>query len=293
MSKIEEALRRARAERTAEAGHPTKAQREVWPGSARQSALTSRGELVGLTAAEQIAHMQEAYPRSQAELAQLRIIGKDMSDPRSANAFRQLRTSLLQKSADRNFTIVVTSTSRDGGASFVAMNLAAAIAFDDSKTALVVSCDLQRSSLDELVQTKGEVLGLTDYLAGEAEMVEQIIHPVGIPRVRLIPLGSQDPMSMEYFTSPRLDSLLQELRQRYRERYIIIDAPPVSDSADTRILSSLADHTLLVVPYGGATPSQLADAALAIGEEKLVGCVLNNERRVPLMSQRQAVRKYA
>lgn len=296
MSKIEEALQRARAERAAEAagsGHPAGPRRETWQGRPRQSALVSRGELVGLSAAEQIAHMLEERPRGPAELAQLRIIDKEMPDPRAADAFRQLRTSLLQRSGDRNFIMVVTSATRDGGASFVALNLAAAIAFDESKTAIVVSCNLLNPSLDRLVQTEGKAPGLTDYLAGEEEAVERILHPVGIPRLRLIPTGSQNPLAMEYFTAPRLAHLLQSLRQRYRERYIIIDAPPVSESADARILSDLADHTLLVVPYGGATASQVADAALAIGEDKLIGCVLNNEQRVPLLSQRQAVRKYA
>lgn len=296
MSKIEEALRRAREERAAgehDAGPAAAARRAARPYRPRQAALVSRGELVGLTAAEQIAHMREERPRGPAELAQLRIIDKEMSEPRVADAFRQLRTSLLQRSNQKNFILVVTSAAQDSGASFVALNLAAAIAFDESKTALVVSGNLSNPSLDHLVQTEGSVAGLTDYLAGVEESVERIIHPVGIPRLRLIPTGSQNPLAMEYLSTPRLVPLLQGLRQRYHERYIIIDAPPVSDSADARILSDLADQTLLVVPYAGVTPSQVANAALAIGEEKLAGCVLNNERRFSAMSQRQAMRKYA
>lgn len=296
MSKIEEALRRAKAERATEAagsGSSTAPRRDVWPEKARHSSLVSRGELVGLTAAQQIAHMKEERPRGPAELAQLRIIDKEIPDPRVADSFRQLRTSLLQKSGDRNFVLVVTSATSDGGASFVALNLAAAIAFDESKTALVVNCNLLKPSLDQLLQTDEKALGLTDFLTGNEDAVERIIHPIGIPRLRMIPTGSQSPVAMEYFTAPQLTHLMQDLRQRYRERYIIIDAPPVSESADARILSDLADYSLLVVPYGGATPSQVANAALAIGEEKLVGCVLNNEQRVPLMSQRPVVHKYA
>jgi protein-tyrosine kinase len=293
MSKIEEALRRARAERAEEAAVAGigKSGRDVWSGADKPVATATRGELVGLTAAEEIAHMREERPRGPAELAQLRIIDKEVSDPRVADAFRQLRTSLLQKSGDKNFVLVVTSAAPDGGASFVAMNLAAAIAFDESKTAMVVNCNLLNPSLDRLVQTEGEVLGITDYLTGKEKNVEKIIHPIGVPRLRLIPAGNQSHSAMEYFTAPQLGHLIRSLKQRYRERYIIIDAPPVMGSADARILSELSDYTLLVVPYGRATPAQVADAALAIGEEKLVGCVLNNEERLPLLAQSQ--RRYA
>lgn len=293
MSKIEEALRRARAERAEEmAGSGgARAEREPWATAERQ-AEASRGELVGLSAAEEIAYMQEERPRGPAELAQLRIIDKETVDPRVADAFRQLRTSLLQKSGEQNFVLVVTSAANDGGASFVALNLAAAIAFDASKTALVVNGNLLNPFLDRLIQAEGEVSGLTDFLAGQEKDIERIIHPIGVPRLRVIPAGGQNRSAMEYFTAPQLGLLIRNLRQRYRERYIIIDAPPVTQSADARILSELADYTLLVVPYGKVTPTQVTEAALAVGEDKLVGCVLNNEQRIPLLSSRPATRQY-
>lgn len=288
MSKIEEALRRAQQERAqdpAVAGGavPDRQDRSGRTEDERQP--VSRGELVGLTAAEEIAHMREERPRGPAELTQLRIIDPETADPRVADAFRQLRISLLQKSTDSNFVLVVTSAGNEGGASFVALNLAVAIAFDESKTALLVNANLRNPSLDRLVQTEGEAAGLTDYLGGSEKEVRHIIHPIGVPRVRLIPSGRQSRAAAEYFTMPQLRHLLRSLRQRYRERYIIIDAPPVTQSADARILSELADYTLLVVPYGKVTSTQVSEAALAIGEEKLVGCVLNNELRIPLLSR--------
>ncbi|HEX5513166.1 MAG TPA: CpsD/CapB family tyrosine-protein kinase, partial [Gammaproteobacteria bacterium] len=246
MSKIEEALRRARAERAEEmaASGGVAPGRDSWPAVERQ-AVASRAsrELVGVSAAEEIARMREERPRGPAELAQLRIIDKETTDPRVADAFRQLRTSLMRKSGDKNFILAVMSaTGNGGGASFVALNLAAAIAFDENKTALVVNGNLLNPFLDSLVQTEGEVAGLTDFLAGKEKAVERIIHPIGIPRLRVVPAGRQNRSAMEYFTAPQLGHLLRGLRQRYRERYIIIDAPPVTQSADARILSELADY---------------------------------------------------
>src|SRR5690606_15360086 len=221
MSKIEEALRRAQQERAqdpAVAGGAVPDRQERAGRTEDERQPVSRGELVGLTAAEEIAHMREERPRGPAELTQLRIIDPETADPRVADAFRQLRTSLLQKSTDSNFVLVVTSAGNEGGASFVALNLAVAIAFDESKTALLVNANLRNPSLDRLVQTEGEAAGLTDYLGGSEKEVRHIIHPIGVPRVRLIPSGRQSRAAAEYFTMPQLRHLLRSLRQRYRER---------------------------------------------------------------------------
>lgn len=296
MSKIEEALRRARTERQEAAGGEalaagaegmsptapaTRPRRERWPAGRGRS----RGELVGVSAAEEISHMREERRRDPVDLALRRIISKDMADGRVADAFRHLRTALLQKSADKNFILMVSSVAPGGGASFVALNLAAAFAFDEGKTAMVLNCNLRDPSLDELINAPEGAAGITDYLAGRETAVEKIIHPVGIPRLRLIPAGTQSRSAMEYFTAPQLSQLLRALRQRYRERYIIVDAPPITEAADARILAELCDYTLLVVPYGRVTTTQIADAAAAVDEDRLIGCVLNREPRVPLVGQ--------
>jgi Mrp family chromosome partitioning ATPase len=75
--------------------------------------------------------------------------------------------------------------------------------------------------------------------------------------------------------------LLSELRQRYVDRFIILDAPPITDSADARILAELADYAVLVVPYGAATEAQITAAAKLIGEKKLLGVVFSDMPRMP------------
>lgn len=291
MSKIEEALRRARSERQeaagAEGAAPLAQPQPMLNRSldARSAVSSSRRELVGVTAAEEIARMQEDWTRDPADLAAKRIISKDMEDVRVRDAFRHLRTQLLQKSAGKNAIVMVTSVARGGGSSFVSLNLGAAIAFDEGKTATVLNCNLHNSALDSLVKNPAEASGLTDYLAGREQNVENIIHPIGIPRLRLVPVGQQGRSTMEYFTAPALTQLLHSLRQRYRERFIIIDAPPIAEAADARILAELCDYTLLVVPYGRVTKGQVAAAASGVPKDKLLGCVLNDETRVPLLSR--------
>ena len=75
--------------------------------------------------------------------------------------------------------------------------------------------------------------------------------------------------------------MLSSIRQRYAERFILIDAPPVSETADTQILAELCDYILLVVPYGKVTNGQVEASIKSIDSKKLLGIVFNNEPAVP------------
>lgn len=226
-------------------------------------------------AEQEIVQMREPRQHSHSELIAQNIIYPEMADKRVCNSFRHLRTTLFHKAGTPNFILMVAAVCSNGGASFVARNLAAAIAFDETKTALLIDCNLTRPTVYNLICTDRDLLGLTDYLCGIDPGIEKIIYPSGIPRLRVIPVGSKQELVKEYFTAPRLRTLLQEVRQRYPDRCIILDAPPM-DETDARILGCLCDHVLLVVPYGQATKTQLMSAVSDVQPQQLIGTVINN-----------------
>ena len=139
-----------------------------------------------------------------------------------------------------------------------------------------MDCNLTAPSCNDLISYEA-CRGITDYLGGSELGVEQIIHPVGIPRLRLIPAGAANDVESEYFTSQKMRKLLRDVRERYPDRYTIIDAPPVLESADAHILAELCDFVLLVVPYGKVVESQIMAAAKGFGERKLLGIIFNDE----------------
>ncbi len=126
--------------------------------------------------------------------------------------------------------------------------------------------------------------GLTDYLEADDIQVEHIIHPVGIPRLRLVPAGRRSDMPTENLGSSKMKSLLAELRERYQDRYIILDTSSITDAADARVLQEMADLALLVVPYGKTTEIQVWNAAKAIEPSKFFGVVFNDEPQLPKFS---------
>lgn len=217
------------------------------------------------------------------ERAYARIIGPHMTDRRVFNAFRDLRTTVIQKVKNSSPIIMVTSAIPQGGSTFVASNLAAAIAMDGTKTSLLIDCNLDAQNNYNLFKSDKK-LGLKDYLVDSASSIEEIISPTGIPRMRIISAGRNDHAKSEFFTTKRLQHLFEKIKQRYEQRYIIVDAPPINENADARILSQVCDYVILVVPYGKASNTSVLNTARIIGKEKLLGVVFNNEPRIPKLS---------
>jgi len=124
-------------------------------------------------------------------------------------------------------------------------------------------------------------LGLTDYLEDPDLDVDKIIQSVGIARLRVIGAGNRCEIGAEYFTSLKMKRLIDSLRARYSERYILLDGPPMLDIANIRILSELCDHVLVVARYGSATIAQIENSLNVVGDKKLVGVVFNDEPRIP------------
>lgn len=279
MSKIEDALKKVGGSKAARGGaSPDGLQRQL--ARAPQPSQTSTSLTQRASSRAEIARMVESSPISEEELARNKIIHSDMGDGRVLNAFRELRTKIVQKSLNGNGVIMVTGVCFGDGASFVARNLAAAFALDESKTALLLDCNFKNPQISTIRTSNGK-LGLTDYLESEEVPVDKIIHQAGIDRFRLIPSGAHCEVPAEYFTSVRMGKLLTQLKHRYPERYVILDTPPITESADTTIVAAMCDHVLLVVPYGKVTQAQVDAAVKSIDKNKLLGVVFNNEPQLP------------
>ncbi len=224
---------------------------------------------------DEIQRMAEFGRLSYPELEALKVIHPGMNQPLVMNAFRELRTKLYQLAGDRdNFVLLITSIAPHGGSTFVTTNLGAAIALDESKTALIVDCNVYDPALHRLLPIEPD-FGLVEYLENITLDTKDVIYSTGVRRLRLVPAGARQQPGAEFFTSSRMKRLIEELRTRYRDRYILIDSPPISSSADARILAELCDYVMLVVPHGQVTLEQVQSGIDAIGPEKLAGVIFN------------------
>lgn len=228
-------------------------------------------------AKNQIKKMSNRRLLTDDELMAKRLIYPRMWDVKLLNIYRNLRTKLISLNGGRgNFITLVTSVATDCHSSLISANLAAAFAFDEGKTSLLIEGNIYAQSLTRLFDLKEDTTkGLMDYLERDDLSIKDVLHETGINRLRIIPGGKIRENSAEYFSSDKMKSFVRELLAKYPERYPIINAPAIQDSADARILLDLCDQVILVVSYAKSSEEEIKRAVRTIGKEKLAGLVLN------------------
>ncbi len=224
---------------------------------------------------EKIKNMELPCLWTQDELYEKKVIFTGMRQREILNAFREVRIRLLERSKSDNMVVLVSSVSTRGGSSFVGFNLAATFALDQHKTALYVDCNPYSTAAEKYI-TEQVKEGLTQYLTDYTVPLKNIIYPSGVERLRVIPSGGSSESAAEFFNSKRMEVFVAEIKSRYPDRFIVLDAPSVQQSTEARILAKYCDHALLVVPYGSAVTDEVLAAVDAVGKDRFAGLVFNN-----------------
>jgi protein-tyrosine kinase len=191
-----------------------------------------------------------------------------------AEQFKILRTNLLFPSSGKSpRTIMVTSSVPDEGKSMVASNLAISIAQSIQEHVLLIDCDIRRPC----VHTEfgfGDVLGLSDHLS-KGIPISSLLLKTKVNKLSILPGGTSFYNASELISSQRMSKLLQEVKYRYSDRFIVIDSPPPKLTSETSALSRQVDGVILVIEYGRTPREMILDLIKTISKEKILGVVLN------------------
>lgn len=185
------------------------------------------------------------------ELVRKRESGSIVITPASrsliAEQIRTLRVKLQSapNGTNRDQVILFTSSISGEGKSFISLNLGLSLAMVDKPT-VILDMDLRFPKLHKLFNLH-KATGISDYLLGEATL-DEVLQPVpGYPNYFVISSGITSTNPSELLSNPRLEQLIQELRERFA--YIIIDTPPVGLVSDAQLIAPLADTTFFVVRH--------------------------------------------
>ena len=191
-----------------------------------------------------------------------------------AEQFKILRTKLLFPSSGKSpRTIMVTSTVPDEGKSLISANLAISIAQSIQEYVLLIDCDIRRPS----IHTKfgfGNMPGLSDHLS-RGIPVSSLILKTKVNKLSILPGGTLRHNPSELVASQQMSKLLQEVKYRYSDRFIVIDSAPPKLTAEASALSRQVDGVLLVIEYGRTSREMVLDLVNIIGKEKIIGVVFN------------------
>ncbi|HET7233298.1 MAG TPA: polysaccharide biosynthesis tyrosine autokinase [Longimicrobium sp.] len=195
-----------------------------------------------------------------------------------AEAYRSLRTNITFASLDQAPKVVVVTSAMPGdGKSTSASNLAVTLAQQGTRT-LLVDADLRKGMLHHILAVPQEP-GLTHVLMGQATL-EDAVREVEIPGLaeplHVLTVGLFPPNPAELLGSPKMRTLVEEMRRRYES--VIFDAPPLNLVTDAAVLGTLADTTLLVARAGITEKEALKHAAgqLHLLRASVGGLVLND-----------------
>jgi capsular exopolysaccharide synthesis family protein len=155
--------------------------------------------------------------------------------------FRLLRATLGSLEPPGRVLLVTSGTGGEGK-SFVALNLAVALARAGSRTALM-DADLRRSGLSgKLAPDKP---GLSDFLINRLAPEDALVTTTLHPNLSFLPSGQTLPNPAEALGSSRLEELFAFLETHFDA--LVLDTPPAGLVADARLLSRFANRTLWVV----------------------------------------------
>ncbi len=203
--------------------------------------------------------------------------------------FRSLR-SRMQEFRDLNTlkSILVSSGLPQEGKSFVTANLAISFARHKAGRVLLIDGDMRRATLHKLLGCP-QGPGLTEYLAGDASIVEVMQRPspegsdsplpIGLASLTFIPAGDEHDKAADLSGNQRFDQLIAAVSPHFD--WIIVDSSPVNLVSDGVNLARSCDAVLLVA-RGGVTKYEVAQRAIAeLKASKVLGIVLNAVKNPP------------
>lgn len=196
-------------------------------------------------------------------------------DAEELDAYKVLRTQIQQRTKSQGMnTIMVTSVRPGEGKTVTAINLALTFAREYQQTALLVDCDLKKQDVHHYLGFASD-RGLIDYLEYDRPLKDFIIWP-GIEKLTLISGGRTISDSTELLGSPKMKELVEEMKTRYEDRYVLLDVPAVLDGADAMVFAPLVDGIVMVVEKGCTPVADVKKAVDLLPKEKFLGFILNN-----------------
>ena len=176
--------------------------------------------------------------------------------------------------ARRARVLQVASAVPGEGKTSVAVNLAVVAAQAGLRTVLV-EADLRRPAVAELLRLD-PTQGLSDVLSGKATARDLLCEVDGVPDLMVLPAGADNGTPAELLASPRLDELIETLRNE--SDLVVVDGPGVLGVADALEVARDADTIVLAVRQGTSQSKQVAAALQRLHQINVPvsGVVLSN-----------------
>ncbi|MEM9232623.1 MAG: hypothetical protein AAGA69_00110 [Pseudomonadota bacterium] len=175
---------------------------------------------------------------------------------------RRLGFSRRRDSDKRGGNVVlVTSTRPAEGKTFTAMNLVLSLVAEDGVGAVLVDADAPRPRVLHHLGLENDRYGLTDLLSGVPDLTLEkcLLHARDRP-LSLLPVGKSNEPQTDLFAQSEMKTLVRDLGNRFSDRLVVIDTPPVLAMPDAVLLATLVDEVIFVVEANATNEPAVATA---------------------------------
>lgn len=214
------------------------------------------------------------------------LVNGSVLGPQFADEYRRIKRPLLSnafgKSAslvEKGNLILVTSSVPGEGKTHTAVNLALSIAHERDHTVLLVDCDVARHGASRMLGISDKP-GLVDVLEKDNFTLGDAILRTDIPELCLLSAGKQHDFVTELLSSQRMSDLMTEMAERYDDRVMIFDGPPLLATPQTQVLTGLVGQVAFVVEAGKTPQSVVEEALEMISEEQATGLIMNKSEGI-------------
>ena len=180
---------------------------------------------------------------------------------------------------------MICSSLEGEGKSYTSINLAISIAMELDHTALLIDIDSKKNAVSEYLGVSPD-WGLSDFLNSQSIDIKEIIYSTDIKDLKIIPSGTVELANTEAITSIKTKKFLEEISDRYSDRIIILDTPPLLLSAISKALTYMVDQVIMVVEAEKTPGSAVKEAIEYIDEQNFAGFILN-KTNLATSSERQ------
>lgn len=208
--------------------------------------------------------------------------------PRSqiADQFRVIKRPLINNAMGKGASVIahgnlimITSALAGEGKTFTAINLAMSMATELDYTVMLVDADVARPSVMKVLGLS-EGPGLLDLVLGESSDMSGMLLKTNIDKLTILPAGTPHARATELLASDAMIRLLDEMANRYPDRIIIFDSPPLLLTTEARALASHMGQVVVVVQAGRTLQSEVRHALATIEACPVKLMLLNQARAV-------------
>ncbi|MCC2955064.1 XrtA-associated tyrosine autokinase [Massilia sp. IC2-477] len=201
--------------------------------------------------------------------------------------FRIIKRPLLKRAFEEQAAkgnpgnlIMLTSSLPGEGKTYCAINLAMSIAMELDHTVLLVDADVARPSVLRTLGLPAE-RGLMDLLVDDKLDVSDVLLRTNVDTLSILAAGTSTPRATELLASSTMANLVNEIANRYPDRIVIFDSPPLLLTSEARALASHMGQIVVVVEAQGTTQHALKEALHQLEGYDNVNLIYNKTRDIP------------